>query len=319
MGLVWAVAGSLPDMTADRRLLLVHAHPDDETINNGVTMARYVAEGAQVTLVTCTRGEEGEILLPEFASAAASVDDTLADLRIVELANAMAALGVTDHRFLGQAQGLLFRDSGMMGTEPNNRPDVFWQANLDAMSDLLVPVIRELRPQVVVTYDEQGGYGHPDHIQAHRVAVRAVELAGDPGHRPDLGAFWQVARIYYCAIPESNIRSTLRALRDSGDTTAFEGMDPDGPMPSFVVADELIAAAVDGRAFLEQKIAAMRAHATQIAVDGGFFALSNNLGSEVFGTEFYRLAPASVVPNVGCVDDLFAGLLDDLVDLPLKG
>ena len=150
---------------SDRSLLLVHAHPDDETINNGATMAKYVSEGVRVTLVTCTRGEEGEVLVPLLSDLASTKSDQLGKHREGELANAMAALGVTDFRFLG-APDRLWRDSGMMGTEPNNRSDVFWQAGLDDAAANLVEIIREIRPQVLVTYDEFGGYGHPDHIQA---------------------------------------------------------------------------------------------------------------------------------------------------------
>ena len=158
------------------RILLVHAHPDDETINNGATMAKYVSEGVRVTLVTCTRGEEGEVLIPELADLASSQKDKLGSHRETELADAMAALGVTDFRFLG-APDRKWRDSGMMGTEPNNRSDVFWQAGLDDAASYLVKIIRETRPQVLVTYDDFGGYGHPDHIQAHRVATYARDLA----------------------------------------------------------------------------------------------------------------------------------------------
>ena len=132
------------------RVLLVHAHPDDETINNGATMAMYAALGASVTLVTCTRGEEGEVLIPELSHLAASATDSLGQHRITELALAMKELGVTDHRFLGEGVKL-YRDSGMMGTEPNNRPDVFWQADLDEAADLLVRVIDEVKPHVLIT------------------------------------------------------------------------------------------------------------------------------------------------------------------------
>src|SRR4051795_220087 len=149
-------------VSPDRRLLLVHAHPDDEAINNGATMARYVAEDVQVTLLTCTLGEEGEVLVPELAQLAADQADQLGGYRIGELAAAMAALGVTDHRFLGGPGR--YRDSGMMGVESNKRPDCFWQADLDEAAAHLVAVARETRPDVLVTYDENGGYGHPDHI-----------------------------------------------------------------------------------------------------------------------------------------------------------
>ncbi|MGJ6961198.1 N-acetyl-1-D-myo-inositol-2-amino-2-deoxy-alpha-D-glucopyranoside deacetylase [Streptosporangium sp. G11] len=166
----------------DRRLMLVHAHPDDETIGSGATMARYAAEGAHVTLVTCTLGEEGEVIPPELAHLAADRDDTLGEHRIGELAAACAALGVTDHRFLGGPGR--WRDSGMMGVASNHRKDAFWQADLDEAAGELARIIREVRPQVLVTYDENGFYGHPDHIQAHRVAWRAVELAADPEFAP---------------------------------------------------------------------------------------------------------------------------------------
>ena len=132
------------------RILLVHAHPDDETINNGATMALYADRGAQVTLVTCTRGEEGEVLVPTLSHLSSSEQDLLGTHREVELAEAMKALGISDHRFLG-APTTKFRDSGMMGTEPNNRPDVFWQADLDADAKILVEVIEETKPNVLIT------------------------------------------------------------------------------------------------------------------------------------------------------------------------
>lgn len=292
-------------VTADRRMLLVHAHPDDETINNGATMARYVDEGVHVTLVTCTLGEEGEVLVPELAHLAADQDDGLGQHRIGELAEAMRALGVTDHRFLG-APGR-YRDSGMMGLPTNERPDCFWQADLDEAAAQLVPVVREVRPQVVVTYDTNGGYGHPDHIQAHRTAMRAVELAADASFGE--GEPWQVSKVYWNAMPESRMREGLRRLRESGDTTSFEGMDPDGELPPFVTPDELVTTAVEATAYVGRKMDAMRAHATQITLDGPFFALSNNLGDAVWGVEYYRLVHGEAVRDGdGHEIDLFAGL-----------
>src|SRR4051812_15650250 len=182
-----------------RRLLLVHAPPDDESINNGATMAKYAAEGAHVTLVTCTLGEEGEVIPVGLAHLAADRDDTLGTHRIGELAAAMKALGVQAHRFLG-GRGR-YRDSGMMGAPQNDRPDCFWAADLDEAASHLVAVIREIRPQVLVAYDANGGYGHPDHIQAHRVAMRAVELAAEPVYRPDLGEPHDVDKVYWNCVP----------------------------------------------------------------------------------------------------------------------
>ncbi|MGZ4611355.1 MAG: N-acetyl-1-D-myo-inositol-2-amino-2-deoxy-alpha-D-glucopyranoside deacetylase [Actinomycetes bacterium] len=293
-------------LDAPRRMLLVHAHPDDETIGNGATMARYAASGTHVTLVTCTLGEEGEVLVPHLASLAADQDDALGQHRIGELATAMEALGVTDHRFLGGPGR--FRDSGMMGLPTNERRDCFWQADLEQAARLLVEVVRETRPQVLVTYDENGGYGHPDHIQAHRVAMRAIDLAADPGVAG--GEPWQVEKVYWNAVPDSWIREGLRRLRDAGDATSFEGMDPEGDIP-VATPDELVTTAVDATDFVDAKLAAMRAHATQIALDGPFFALSNNLGNEVWGVEHYRLVRGVVAgerDDNGRETDLFAGL-----------
>ncbi len=296
---------SMDALDNPRRLLLVHAHPDDETIGTGVTMAAYAARGAHVTLVTCTLGEEGEVLVPELEHLAASREDGLGQHRIGELATAMEALGVTDHRYLGGPGR--YRDSGMMGEPTNDRPDCFWQADLDEAAMLLVDVVREVRPQVLVTYDEDGGYGHPDHIQAHRVAMRAVELAADPG--VGAGEPWQVEKVYWPAQPEKPFRDSLRRLREGGHD--FAGIDPEGELPSFVVPDELVTTAIDGTAHVEAKMAAMRAHATQISVDGPFFALSNNLGNEVWAVEHYRIVRGHAVRGdgpEGWETDLFAGV-----------
>jgi len=296
-------------VSSDRRLLLVHAHPDDEAINNGATMARYVAEGAQVTLLTCTLGEEGEVLVPELAQLAADQADQLGGYRIGELTAAMGALGVTDHRWLGGAGR--YRDSGMMGTPANEHPRAFWNADLEEAAAHAVAVVRELRPQVLVTYDEKGGYGHPDHIQAHRVAMRAVEAAADPGFHPELGEPWQVAKVYWCAMPRSVVQQGIDAMKGMGEDSPFAGLGDIEEVP-FVVPDESIAAAVDARRYADRKDAALRAYPTQITVDGPFFALSNNLGQEVLGTEYYRLVRGERGPagdNAhGWEDDLFAGL-----------
>ena len=294
-------------MTASRRLLLVHAHPDDETINNGATMARYVAEGAQVTLLTCTLGEEGEVLVPELEMLGPEHADQLGGYRIGELRAAMDALGVTDSRYLGGPGR--YRDSGMMGTPANDKPRAFWNADLDEAIGHAVAVVREVRPQVVVTYDENGGYGHPDHIQAHRVAMGAVAAAADPAYRPDLGEAWDVAKVYWCCVPQSVLQTGIDALAALGDDSFFEGVTDAAEIP-FSVPDDEVAAAVDGRDFAGQKDAAMRAHPTQIQVDGPFFALSNNLGLEVLSVEYYRLVKGEMGPTGthGREDDLFAGL-----------
>jgi len=290
-----------------RRLLLVHAHPDDETIGTGATMARYAAEGALVTLVTCTLGEEGEVLEPGLEHLAADREDGLGQHRVGELAAAMEALRVRDHRFLGGPGR--WRDSGMMGVASNDRPNCFWQADVDEAVRELVVVIREVRPQVVVTYDENGGYGHPDHIQAHRVTVAAFDAAGDPGYAPEVGEPWQAAKLYWTAVPKSVLQRGIDMLKES-DQTNFFGVDSAQDLP-FGNPDEDVTTEVDARDQLEAKVAAMRAHRTQIAVDGPFFALSNNIGQRAFGIEHFVLARGERGPGVGPdgrEDDLFAGL-----------
>jgi N-acetyl-1-D-myo-inositol-2-amino-2-deoxy-alpha-D-glucopyranoside deacetylase len=244
-------------------LLLVHAHPDDESIGTGATMAKYAAQGAQVTLVTCTLGELGEIIPPSLAHLAAEKEDRLGEYRIGELAAACAELGVTDHRFLGGPGR--WRDSGMMGTQANEDPRCFWRADTDEAARALLDVIREVRPQVLVTYDANGFYGHPDHIQAHRAAWRAFELAGADG----------LTKFYATAAPES----------------------------------DRVTAEVDATAYLERKLAAMRAHATQITVSAPFFALSNHVRQQALGVEYYTLLAGPRGPASGPAGretDLFA-------------
>ncbi len=287
-------------------MLLVHAHPDDETINNGATMAHYSALGVGVTLLTCTLGEEGEVLVPELAGLAAGQADQLGGYRISELAGALQELGITDSRFLGGAGR--WRDSGMMGTPANDHPRCFWQADPHETCAAAVAVIRAVRPQVLVTYDENGGYGHPDHIQTHRVAMAAFDAAADPDFRPDLGAAWTIAKVYWCAIPRAGLRAAFAAMREAGETF-FDVIDPDQqPMGT---PDELVTTAVDAREFLPAKLAAMRAHATQILVDGPFFALSNNIANKAFAFEHYQLVRGGRgrgADEPGWENDLFSGL-----------
>jgi N-acetyl-1-D-myo-inositol-2-amino-2-deoxy-alpha-D-glucopyranoside deacetylase len=296
-----------------RRLLLVHAHPDDETIGSGTTMAKYAAEGAGVTLVTCTGGERGEILVPELAHLAHDQEDMLAEHRRGELADAMKELGVSDHRFLGgfgrySDSGMEWHEDGHAIAGDDRPPNAFWDADLTEAATLLVEVVREVRPQVMVTYDQFGNYGHPDHIQAHRVATYAAHLAAVPTYRRDLGEPWEIAKIYWVSRAESSWRRGLRALRDAGDTTSFQGLDPDGPLP-MATPDADLAAEIDATAYADRKKAALLAHRTQIEVDGRFFALSNHLGDEVLGVEWYRIAKGTPAPQGGVLEtDLFAGL-----------
>jgi N-acetyl-1-D-myo-inositol-2-amino-2-deoxy-alpha-D-glucopyranoside deacetylase len=293
-----------------RRLLLVHAHPDDETIASGATIARYAADGAAVTVLTCTLGELGEVLVPELAGLSAERGDQLGGYRIGELAAALRALGVTDHRYLGGVG--TWRDSGMLGTAGNDDPRAFWRCASDAgrfdeAVAQAVAVIREVRPQVLVTYDENGGYGHPDHIMAHRVAMAAADRAAEPG---GTGEPWTVGKVYWTAVPRSVLQRGIEAMRAAGDTAFFDGVESVDDLP-FGNPDAEVTTAVDGRAFAAAKDEAMRAHATQIAVDGPFFALSNNVGLEVLGVEYFRLVRGELGAQRdadGREVDLFAGI-----------
>jgi N-acetyl-1-D-myo-inositol-2-amino-2-deoxy-alpha-D-glucopyranoside deacetylase len=298
----------MSSIVAARRMVLVHAHPDDETIGTGATMARYAAGGTHVTLVTCTLGEEGEVLVPDLHRLRSAEADQLGGYRIAELEAAMQALGVTDIRFLGQAGR--WRDSGMMGTPANDHPRCFWRADLAEATRELAWILRDVRPQVVVTYDENGGYGHPDHIQTHRVTMAALDAAADPGHAPETGDPWQVAKVYWTAVPLSVLQAGIDALREAGQPSFFGGVERAEDLP-FAVPDDLISTEVDARDYLDAKMDAMRAHATQISVDGPFFAMSNNIGQKAFGVEYFRLVRGTVAPDGdggGRETDLFAGL-----------
>jgi N-acetyl-1-D-myo-inositol-2-amino-2-deoxy-alpha-D-glucopyranoside deacetylase len=310
VGAVTSVTKSEPA----RRLMLVHAHPDDETIMDGATMAKYVAEGAAVCLVTGTLGEEGEVLVDDLEHLGADHSDDLGSHRLGELKVAMEILRVTDFIRLG-GDGR-YRDSGMAYDAEGRaiprdvlREDIFWTADLLEAANELVPVIRDRRPQVLVTYNEVGNYGHPDHIQAHRVAMYATQLAAVPSYRPDLGEPWTVARVYWSAISKSQILAGIQALRDAGDTETFKELDPDGPLSTMMSDDAEIAVEIDGTPWVAQKLAAMRAYETQITPDGPFFAGADVLGDERWAREYYRLASGPPLPaGDGWADDLFAGL-----------
>jgi N-acetyl-1-D-myo-inositol-2-amino-2-deoxy-alpha-D-glucopyranoside deacetylase len=299
------VPSAVPPATPDtgvapaRSIIFVHAHPDDEAIGTGATMAMYVAAGTRVTLVTCTLGEEGEIHVPALAGLAASEADQLGGYRIGELAAACAALGVTDHRFLGGAGR--YRDSGMMGLPTNDHPRAFWRADVDDAARLLVDVMRETRPQVLVTYDPNGFYGHPDHIQAHRVAMRAAELAAAEGIGP--------AKIYWTAVPRSTLEAGIEHFAGSAHNP-FANVTSADELP-FGTPDEDIAACVDAREFAEAKISAVRAHATQIPANYWMLSVASNFGAEFMGIEFYQLAEGVRGSGDGpnkWETDLFAGL-----------
>lgn len=276
------------------RLLFVHAHPDDETINNALTIARSVAEGAQVTVLTCTLGEEGEVIGEQWAQLAVDGADQLGGYRIGELTAALHHLGVPGPRFLGGPGR--WRDSGMPDT-PRRRRTAFVDSGSEAV-DQLADVIAELRPHVVVTYDPGGGYGHPDHVRAHRVTVAALEAAAPR---------WRVPRFFWTV---SSHRTFRDAMADLGPADLLPGWIRIEE-PAFGVPDEGISAVVDAPDYLPAKRAAIAAHATQMTLGptGRAFTLSNRIVLPVTASEHYVFAGGTDAPPLGRVlTDLTAGL-----------
>jgi N-acetyl-1-D-myo-inositol-2-amino-2-deoxy-alpha-D-glucopyranoside deacetylase len=284
------------------RLLFVHAHPDDETLTTGATIAHYAARGADVHVVTCTLGEEGEIIGERWAHLAVDEADQLGGYRIGELTAALHALGIEEPIFLGGAGR--WRDSGMDGTPPRHHQR-FIDADPREAVGALVAIIRDLRPHVVVTYDPQGGYGHPDHIHTHRVTTAAV--AASPGADYP-GEPWTVPKLYWAVVAKSALAEGLNAIEDvppewirvTADDVPFGY--PDNEIDAVIEVDEQLPA----------KVAALRAHATQVTVapNGRSFALSNNMALPIGAIEHYILADGKPGERDarGWETDLLAGL-----------
>ncbi|HKR52040.1 MAG TPA: N-acetyl-1-D-myo-inositol-2-amino-2-deoxy-alpha-D-glucopyranoside deacetylase [Pseudonocardiaceae bacterium] len=285
------------------RLVVVHAHPDDETLWTGGMIARYAAAGVAVTLVTCTLGEQGEILIPELRGLAADRADQLGGYRVGELRAACAALGVTDQRFLGGIGR--WRDSGMVvepgaraSVPPDLHPRAFAAGALDEQVDALVDVLVQVRPQVVVSYGPDGGYGHPDHVRAHQVTMAAVVRVP------------VVVRVFWAVRPVSAVADGITALH-AMPGLPFPPPDTDG-LPG--VADAEVTTKLDVTAHRGAVLAAMRAHRTQVTVwTAGHhraFALSDGMARPVLDTEHLTLVHG---PAAGAHDDLFGGLPSPVV------
>jgi N-acetyl-1-D-myo-inositol-2-amino-2-deoxy-alpha-D-glucopyranoside deacetylase len=275
-------------VTTTPRLALVHAHPDDESLWTGGTIARYAASGAEVMVITCTLGEEGEIIPDDLRQLRAQEADQLGGYRIGELRAALAELGVTRHAFLGGPGR--WRDSGMVGDPANERPRAFVRGSLDEQTDALAELLAGFRPQVLVSYDAFGGYGHPDHIRAHQITVAAATRVPS------------VERVFYAV-------QSARAVR-AGIAVLAEWADQPFRLPAedelAVVDDELIGTVVDVAAHLPAKLRALRAHATQVSVwesgERAVYALSNDLAAPVLPHEYFVFASGS---PAGAERDLF--------------
>ncbi|KAB7761691.1 N-acetyl-1-D-myo-inositol-2-amino-2-deoxy-alpha-D-glucopyranoside deacetylase [Mycolicibacterium mucogenicum] len=264
------------------RLLFVHAHPDDETLTTGATIAHYAARGADVRVLTCTLGEEGEVIGSQWAQLAVDGADQLGGYRIGELTSALRELGVDRPRYLGGAGR--WRDSGMEGSPARHRQR-FADADMDEAVAELVAVLRDFRPHVVVTYDPNGGYGHPDHIQAHRVTTAAVAASAGDGHP---GEPWQVPKFYWTVMDGESMAEALESLN------GIELPESWVRIPASALPFDLghrIDAIIDAQDSLPAKVAAMRAHETQVTVEptGRVFALSNNIALPISALEHYVL------------------------------
>lgn len=293
-------------MNDPRRLLLVHAHPDDESSSTGATIARYCAEGAAVTLVTCTLGEFGEIVADDLPEV--EVGDSLGAHRLGELTKAMAALGVTDFVRLGgdghyHDSGMAHAADGTATVAEELAENAFWSADLLAAALDLIPIIRDRRPQVVVSYDPFGMYGHPDHVMAHRVMTYAVSLAGAHGYRPDLGQPWHVSRTFWVTNGSDDMRRMIRVAQQHGLDGFWGELDPDGPLPPMITPTELVDVRVPIGEFRDQKLAALAAHHSQVRLDDPFWQLMTTLDG--LGESFILASGEPVPPQAS---DLFAGL-----------
>jgi mycothiol conjugate amidase Mca len=286
-------------MSEPLSLMIVHAHPDDETIGTGGILARYSQEGVQTVLVMCTLGEEGEIVLPELDTE--ENHTRLAEIRRGELQAAV------DHLGLKHLEILPYRDSGMAGTPSNEHPECFAQADLDEATGRLVQLVRKYRPQVLMSYNEHGGYGHPDHINAHKITVAAFDAAGDPTKYPEAGPTWTPDKLYYISFRRALWLSAWQAMRERGLKTP---MDEEGFDANRFVDDPRNTTNIDVAAYLPQKIAALREHRTQIRPDWFWLAVPEDLRADLFTCEhFIRIASRVAVPE-GEETDLFAGLRD---------
>lgn len=267
-----------------KTLLLVHAHPDDEAISTGGIMARAFDEGHRVVLVTATKGEEGEISNMDEAESR----PRLGEIRSDELRRALEIIGTTRQEFLG------YRDSGMAGTPSNENPDSFHQAPLDAAAERLAAIMRVERPDVVVTYDPMGTYGHPDHIKANRATIAALDILKAEG--------WEPAKFYEHAIPASAMVAMAERMKAAGRPNPFENSTLVG------TPDEAITTRIDVREFAMRKRDAFRAHVSQNSPDSFFISTPDELIREMFGYETYVLRRGKLGGAESPETDIWAGI-----------
>ena len=307
-------------------LLAVHAHPDDEVVSMGGTLPLYADRGVRTVLVTCTRGEEGEIVdaelkarIADSAPDVATAQEALAIERADELAKAVAILRIS------QAYQLGYRDSGMAESTANQNPRAFTNVVVPDATARLIEIVRRERPQVMVSYNEVGGYGHPDHIMAHRIALLAYMGANNTEVYPQLSDEtppWQPLKFYYTANSRDHFRRMHEEAVKAGMTLPFGGqiaeqerailrgepIDPEHPQrPPFGVAEDSITSFIDVQEYLTTKRAAMQAHRTQLAPDRFMLSMDDKTALRIFGNEYFTLVRSRVV-TIWPEDDLFNGI-----------
>ncbi|MEI6045566.1 MAG: N-acetyl-1-D-myo-inositol-2-amino-2-deoxy-alpha-D-glucopyranoside deacetylase [Chloroflexota bacterium] len=300
-------------------VMAVHAHPDDEVFSTGATLAKYSAKGYRTVLVTCTDGAAGEVFDPTLGEE--EKQQTFAqikEVRVRELAESVRLLGITHQHYLG------YRDSGMIGTPDNHNPESFHRAVFHEAVGRLVTLIRLYRPQVLLTYDEFGGYGHPDHLQAQRITTIAFGVANDGrlyrGGESDFTSDyepWQPAKLYYAGRPRSMMHRMVQDMRKLGIKGWWD--DPEYESIPRGTPDEQITTRIDGRDLIELKQAAFRAHRTQLAPDSFVFIMPPEKTREYLGYEYFGLAQHRVplfkgLGGEGYEEDLFEGIQADLIE-----
>jgi LmbE family N-acetylglucosaminyl deacetylase len=275
-------------------LLVVHAHPDDESLSTGGTLAKYAQKGVETFLVCCTKGEEGEYLNPSMDEA--EIEPDISQVRMKELEEATRILGVKRVYFLG------YRDSGTAGKPSNLNPDALMNADMNEATGRLVRIIREVRPQVVITYNERGLYGHPDHIAANRITLSAIKASPDPSMYPEISLPpWRPLRLFYIAIPTSRLIKIKEIFEKRGERFDYD-------IDFMGTPDEDITTVLDVREFLDKKIKAIYSHKSQIGPKSMVARITDPFRSEVMGKECY-------VCVIGCSgissgDDLFQGIYE---------
>ena len=284
-------------MSDELRLMSIHAHADDETITMGGLLATCADRGIRTCNICCTDGKLATIVAADMPEE--TTRPHLAAIRQQELRAAMEVLGVDEVQFLG------YGDSGMWGADTNQLPDAFWKADINEAVGRVVAHIRRFRPQVVVTYDGVGGYGHPDHIQTHRVTLLAVEAAHQKALYPEAGEPWRVQKLYYTAFPRSFFKKVADVAKAAGMEPPF-GVEDTDDLP-FLTPDEWVTTTVDVRNAVRRKRAALLAHHSQITPDWPMLAIPEDVTIEQFGTEAYLLVISRNVPSLP-ETDLFAGI-----------